>query len=1096
MRRALGFLWLFLLFPALSFCQSDPVSLAKQEVEEAQKLAGEKELRPAIRTMLRALDLYREAATPTYSEQVNLLGTIGRYYRQLGEYDSCYIYLRDGIRLGEEHLTANDATLLANYNSMGIYYYFSSDCDNALLQYEKVLAGRLSNHGRMHEQVANIYSNMAICYEQLGNYKQALQFYQEALAIRTEIMDPSHPSLADSYFNLGTLFNRQGDFDQALEYYEDALQRWENILDPEDPDFGMVYNNMGVCYQDKGDYARAQELLEKALDHNLKSYGSDHPEVANVFTNLGVNYYDYGDYNRALLFYQKALRVRIAHFGEKHHLVARLYNLIGNCYRQQKKYDYAYQYAASALKIRREIFGDQHREVADSYIDLGAYFEEVEEYDEALAQYQKALRILRKQLGRKHPLIADSYQRMGDTYFLQGFYQKAIESYERSLEINREIWGDEHPTISELYTKMAACYPDDPRTALNKVELALQTLGIGSRKTNTLDLRTPLPALNALRVKGEIEVRQFERTGDNRWLEEAENTFLLALRMIHLARRSYLEPSSKRMLLDNFFQIFEQSIAVQYHLYTSDGNINYIQEAFNIAENSKNVLLLEAAQKARAENFSGLPDHLLQRENDLRIDIAYYEQRRFEEESNKNPDKEVLDQTRNQIFELKRAYYSLMDTLETNFPEYYNLRYGAMPISIQDIQTQYLEPGQSLLEYFVGDEHIYLFLINDEQAELLRIQKNFPLETWVRQLRESIFRYNPMANASPSDYEEFANTAFLLYERLLSPLETLMEDSVLTIVPDGALGYLPFECLLTENRAHYRSWKQLPFLIRKYQLSYQYAASLLRDEYQKPAPVFEEDFAGFAPGFGASPNSVSGFNDWRVENLKPLRYNQEEVKRINRLLRGRLFIGEEATEYRFREVAGSVRVIHLATHAQANDTIGAYSYLAFSPNPDSLENELLFVKDLYNMHLPAEMVVLSACETGIGEWQRGEGIISLGRGFQYAGAQSIVTTLWSVDDKPAALIMEKFYRNLKAGMVKDQALREAKLEFIRQNSAVRAHPLYWAAYIPAGSMDAIQWEPSLRVPAYVWLLLGSVLLFVGAVLFLRFYVIRPLKEER
>ncbi|MCB0642408.1 MAG: CHAT domain-containing protein, partial [Phaeodactylibacter sp.] len=202
-------------------------------------------------------------------------------------------------------------------------------------------------------------------------------------------------------------------------------------------------------------------------------------------------------------------------------------------------------------------------------------------------------------------------------------------------------------------------------------------------------------------------------------------------------------------------------------------------------------------------------------------------------------------------------------------------------------------------------------------------------------------------------------------------------------------------------------------------------------------------------------------------HLTPLKYNELEAKAIHDLIGGDLLLGAEATEARFREVAGDYQILHLATHAAANDTIGGYSFLAFNPIKDSIENEMLFVKDLYTMELHADLVVLSACETGIGEWQRGEGIVSLGRGFLYAGARSIVTTLWSVDDRSSSRIMEDFYKNLSLGYRKDKALQISKLNYLNQASPVKAHPFFWAAYIPVGQMEAIQLKQ--RKSPWAWL---------------------------
>ncbi|NJL75556.1 MAG: CHAT domain-containing protein [Saprospiraceae bacterium] len=199
---------------------------------------------------------------------------------------------------------------------------------------------------------------------------------------------------------------------------------------------------------------------------------------------------------------------------------------------------------------------------------------------------------------------------------------------------------------------------------------------------------------------------------------------------------------------------------------------------------------------------------------------------------------------------------------------------------------------------------------------------------------------------------------------------------------------------------------------------------------------------------------------------------------LQKLLGGKVIVGEKATVSAFEQQAPFYKIIHLATHGKANDEVGDYAYLAFTEVFDSLDNEKLYNRDLYHLNLNADMVVLSACETGIGELRLGEGIISLARGFSYAGAKSIITTLWSVDDETTQKLMTQFYTHLKVGMAKDAALRQAKIDFLNTNSSLKAHPFYWATFIPIGDTQPI--EPPSNFFIWMW---GLVLMVVGALVF-------------
>ena len=197
-------------------------------------------------------------------------------------------------------------------------------------------------------------------------------------------------------------------------------------------------------------------------------------------------------------------------------------------------------------------------------------------------------------------------------------------------------------------------------------------------------------------------------------------------------------------------------------------------------------------------------------------------------------------------------------------------------------------------------------------------------------------------------------------------------------------------------------------------------------------------------------------------------------------MQGKPFLNKEATVANFMKYANKYRILHLATHGVANDQTGDYSYLAFYQDSDSLTTDIIYVKDLYNLQLAAEMVVLSACETAIGEFQRGEGIVSLARGFFYAGSQSIVTTLWKLDDKSSLELMPAFYQNIEKGMTKDVALQQAKLSFLENNQDFRGHPLYWASFVPVGNMEGL--DLAEKGGSYWWIGLGSLLLLLGGFL--------------
>ena len=310
---------------------------------------------------------------------------------------------------------------------------------------------------------------------------------------------------------------------------------------------------------------------------------------------------------------------------------------------------------------------------------------------------------------------------------------------------------------------------------------------------------------------------------------------------------------------------------------------------------------------------------------------------------------------------------------------------------------------------------------------------------------------------------------------MILPVKYLIPDqSELIIVPDGLLGYIPFDALLTAPVKDIKNSREYPYLLKDYQTSIAYSATLLkemRDKKHRQTPI--KQFLAVAPLFKNNHSDTllltSRFIDISENRnrLGPLKFNIPEAQNLQNLLDGDVLTDTSATEDNFTKIAGDYQILHLSTHGKANDKTGDYSFLAFYELEDSIENEWLYNRELYELELNADMVVLSACETGIGELQRGEGIISLARGFSYAGAKSIITSLWSVNDKTTPELMNYFYTNLKDGMTKDKALREAKLSYINSTTP-NPEPYFWAAFVPVGDMQPIEFQQDRTI----WLWMG------------------------
>jgi CHAT domain-containing protein len=326
-------------------------------------------------------------------------------------------------------------------------------------------------------------------------------------------------------------------------------------------------------------------------------------------------------------------------------------------------------------------------------------------------------------------------------------------------------------------------------------------------------------------------------------------------------------------------------------------------------------------------------------------------------------------------------------------------------------------------------------------------------------------------------FKAFVTASHKFYRHLLEPF---MRDADkvkrLTVVPDGMLNYIPFEVLISEVPQESDSinvlYSDLPFLIKKYQINYNYSSTLLIKDQLKSKQANNGYCLGFAPSAQI------------VHNMDSLPWAQVELEAIGKIFEGEYYYGNEAGKAEFIEKSSSFSIIHLAMHGHVNMRHPMRSQLLFSLPRDSTNPEAaaLFAYEIHNLTLNADLVVLSACETGIGKSERGEGVLSLARAFMYAGAPSVLTTLWKVNDFTSAALIELFYINLSAGMSKPQALQKAKLTFLSRTDLVSGHPAYWGSFISIGSPEPITVSYSLWVYALITLSGTTFLFFLSKLL--------------
>ncbi len=964
---------------------------------------------------------------------------IGDQYRQKGKFDEAFMCSQQALETGLKYLGAQHPEIASSHSNMGHVYFYRAQYDQALKSYQQALNIRRAALGDQHPDVARSYSNIGNVYLMKGDYEQAIAFHKKDISIKLATIGEQHMNTTLSYLSLGSVYIEKGDYDEAIAVDKKALSILLQIAGEQHPNVAMTYYNLSDCYLKKGDYDQAIALGDKAASIIMNTLGKQDYRAATCYILIGRAYADKGDHDQALAFFNQGLAIQRASLGERHFEVAVTYHNMAAIYDDKSDYEQALSFHHKALSIRTAALGEQHPYVADSYVGLGDAHSHRSDDRQALEFYQKALSVNLAVLGKHHPALASCYNSLGSVYERKGEYGQAIKFFQRAIQANIPRFDGSDP------------YAAPP---LN-------------------DVLSESELLKSLAQKAQALSQRYTKQSHNlRDLEAAVTTYEAASQLIDQMRRGYKAEGSKLFLTEKAADIYDGAIQAALRLHRETRAAALKNTAFLFAEKSKAAVMLEALSEAEARQFAGIPDSLLEKERQLRLDLAFYE-KSLGEEQLKRPeaDSAKIGLWQDKVFSLKQAYEGLLQRFEEQYPDYYNLKYQIKTASAPEAQAS-LDEQTALVEYFMGTDSIFIFAFTKEVFAIIVSAKDSLFEKQIEQLRQGIIT---------QERPQYAQAATRLYQTLLAPIAELLHNKNLILVPDAALSAIPFEALLTEQVAESKSqdYAKLPYLINEHAVSYAYSATLLQQEMQKKSQETPRDYLAFAPVFAnglpvgtrggdffkenfAHDSSQTTATATRVRGYLPATRNEvtgiltrfeDSYNLFERWFgdKARAHLEREANEARVK--AGDLsayRMLHFATHGLVNEKNPKLSGLILAQEDStSKEDGILHLGEIYNLNLNADLVVLSACETGLGQVAKGEGIIGLTRGFLYAGASNVLVSLWQVSDVTTSDLMIDFYDKMLGGMSKPEALREAKLQMIRRH-AEYAKPYYWAPFILIG----------------------------------------------
>jgi CHAT domain-containing protein/Tfp pilus assembly protein PilF len=920
---------------------------------------------------------------------------LGQIYRQQGKYDTALAAAHQAFDILHEYSLREDDLAWEIFSLFAGTYSDRGELDSALAYNNRALLLFPTPEGEQRTKVSNSYNSIAGIYQARGDYLRALTPYMKALEILRVDLGEKHPDIAGLYNNIAVIYMRLGDYDLSLEYHLKSLAILDETLESGHPAFGIRYNNIAMVYRSKGEFDKALEFGEKSKAIFVKKLGAKHPNVAGVVNNIGRTYADMKEYKRALESYEEA------------------------------------------LTIWEEKLGQKHPNVTQSYFNIGEAYGKLGDPENAVSWLEKSLRIRRETLGEKNVKVAQSYNGLASVYAYRQKLDSALQYYQMALIALVEEFSD-----TTIYA--------NPRML---------------KSPSDLDL------LASLSAKGETLNRRYEGNHQLDGLKASLDAYECAAQLVETIRHGYGAEGSKLQLGRTAFNVYEQAVRVALKLFDITGDAAYTSIAFSFAERSKAGVLRDAIAESHAQHFTGIPDSLLEQESGLRMEIAY-DETQLQKEKEKKGEANVAKIARWESagFESHRKYAALVDGFEKHYPAYHSLKYQTNIVSPQELQKQMSDDKTMLLEYIIGDSTVTLFAVTKNRCIAKSQSLHSSLTDLVTQFRRAITNL---------DVEGYVDLAHRLHTYLLAPVrEELKGIRKLIIIPDGILNYLPFEALLTKpaRKKPTVDFSGLPYLIRDFEISYQLSARFLLEGEGKTDANDGEMFAGWAPVFADKPWRASGVLSAAVksgaadegnrkaitrsitvdgERFAELKESENEVTSIEKLFEvhgrpAKVFLRGAAKESELKsQDAETYRFIHIATHGLINEEDPKLSGIIFAaPDSGSSEDGVLYAGEVYNLRLNADLVVLSACQTGLGTIAKGEGILGLTRGFMYAGARNVLVSLWQVADKSTADLMVQFYRNILMGQPYSTALRKAKLSLIAGTKY--AHPVEWSPFVLTG----------------------------------------------
>jgi CHAT domain-containing protein len=849
---------------------------------------------------------------------------------------------------------------------------------------------KLDIHKYKIDSLLNIYKNsnndsLQYLYFEYANWLSGHKDLNYAITIQKKAIEFAKKNNPDNIYFIARSHKFLGFYYYNNREYLNAINTLNNSLTiNEKPDL-FSYDYLAKSHKQIHSYQKAISYYEALRSIIIKSHNNT-DWLRDTYINISNVYlfsYDKKNYSKAIRYLKKADSISRT-LSKTSPFILYSQNLhLATAYSQPEVFDSN----KSFYYYKKALFYakqlDNNEKVSYTYLWLGHLFR-FEDTKKSLKYLNKSLSFLDKNDLKKHNEV---YTFIGQTYAYNGEFKKSLEFKFKSIDylIGRDFKDSQNvkKTILENIKDVKILY-------FRFSEIA------------------------------EIYLKYYEKTKNKIFLEESISYFKLADYTVDLLKINSHEFKSRLFWRKISTDIYGKAIRACF----LDGDK---ENAFYFMEKNKALLLIEDMSTQNFRQSLDISATDLEKEKELKKGIFLLENTLEHDLKLKKNDIEFF---KKELIDLNRQLLTFQDSIYKNKSQ---LKIKPKITSLKDVQKDLIN-NEIFIEYHISIDDGYSIYSNNKNAYAIFITKDhshfFEIPNQL-QLKDNITQLIKDLKSpfkTKNDISSYKAISYAVFNQLFptNKIKELIKNKKLTIVPDSYLSLVPFEALNTNSN-------RLDYLINQNEISYLYSNSFL--ENQNIKEEINSNFIGFAP------------EKFNYDQLLDLPNSKNEIIQISSYYTGDTFLKEKASKKTFLNQLSNYNIIHLATHANAQDSISPW--IAFN-------DEKLTLQELYLTKNNASLVVLSGCNTSLGKEEIGEGIMSLARGFFYSGSQSIVSSLWSVDDNATPQIMNTFYNNLAKGKTKSKALHNAKLDYIKNSSLTEASPHYWASFVLLGENNTIQ----------------------------------------